>query len=340
MKKFTLALLVVITSFFSCNSDDDTVVIPGDNIDYFAVANRGSGTVTIYNADTKAKITDITLPDADAAPTYVTYSTQRDMLYVSDFNNSKVIAYNAADFSVADTYTTQMGSFHMWLNDTADQLWVNNISAKTTSVINLETGNTIDNLDLPSGIILNADAAQHDVILSPNGDYAYVSIFSQAGNNYVTQYNTTDLSVVGSVQVGGDPHLTVNNNFLYILSQADGNIKEYNFNDLSETGKSGDYSNAHGVTQGNNNDIYITNISDRAIGTYNTATEAIGATADATATAGAAHNLAFNPNANILALTISGGTTVEFFDTTATTITASSDDNSGENPFGIVYADR
>ena len=62
--------------------------------DYFAVANRGEGTVTIYNADTQELETNIILDDENAAPTYVVYSTKRDKLYVADFNNAKINIYN------------------------------------------------------------------------------------------------------------------------------------------------------------------------------------------------------------------------------------------------------
>lgn len=338
MKKLFLGLFGMVL-LVSCINDDDNPT-PTPNTDYFAVANRGGGTITIYNADTQVKTTTISLEDTNASPSYVTYSSKRDVFYVADFNNQKVVAYSAETLLKVGEYTTEMGSFHMWLNDTSDQLWVNNIVSKTTSVIDLNTGNILQTLNLPNTITIDSDTAQHDVVISPNGMFAYVSVFSQTNTNYVLQYNTSDFSLMNSIVVGGDPHLTVTQNNLYILSQDDATIIEYNFSDLSATGNSGTMTNAHGVTVGNNNDIYITNILDRKVGSYNINNQTTTNITDAGSTSGVAHNLAYNPNSNILALTLSGSTTVDFFSADGNTITYLSSDNSGENPFGIVYMDR
>lgn len=337
MKKLLLGFFSL-TILVSCSSDDSSS--EAEKTDYFAVANRGSGSVTIYNADTQTEKTTITIGDADSSPTYVTYSKERDILYVAEFNNQKIIAYNAETFAEVEEYPTDMGSFHMWLNDNVDQLWVNNIVSKTVSVINLSNGSTLQTLTLPNTITFETDAAQHDVILSPNGSYAYVSIFSQTGTNYVLQYNTSNFSLINSVEVGGDPHLTVTDDYLYILSQDDSSITEYNLTNLSPTGNSGSMANAHGVTVGNNDNIFLTNISERKVGSYNTNTQVTNSVTDAGSTAGVAHNIAYSSGSSILALTLSGSNTVDFFSANGTNISFLSSDNSGENPFGIVFMDR
>ena len=323
-----------VTDFLNSNSKNTSLT------DYFAVANRGSGIVTIYNAKNTDKIDDIVLDGTNAAPTYVTYSKSRDVMYVADFNNPRVVAYNMADFSKIEEFSVGSGAFHMWNNDYTNQLWVNNLTDKTTSVVDLNSGETVATLNLPEGIGLPSDAVQHDVILSPTGKYAYVSIISTASDNYVLQYDTTSFNVLNATIVGGDPHLTVTAQHLYILSQNASSIVEYNFDDLTPTGKSGSIANAHGVTLGDDDDILVTNISERKLAVYNTDTERVDRVTDAGSTTGVAHNIAFNTRQNILALTLSGGTAVDFFRVSKNKITYLSSNESGTNPFGIVYMAR
>ena len=308
--------------------------------DYFAVANRGAGTVSIYDAKNTNRMDDIVMSGSNAAPTYVTYSKERDVLYVADFNNPRVVAYNVSDFSEADDFQVGNGAFHMWIHDGIDQLWVNNLMDKTTSVVNLNTGMTMQTIQLPMAMELPMDAVQHDVIISPDGNYAYVSVLSTVGNNYVLQYSTGDFSLINYTIAGGDPHLTVTDDYLYILSQNDSTILEYNFTDLTPTGKGGMIPNAHGVTPGDMDDILVTNIPERKIAVYNSDTEVVDRVTDAGSTSGVAHNAAFNPRQNILALTLSGSNTVDFFRVTNKKITYLSSDVSGINPFGIVYVER
>lgn len=337
MKKLILTLCLT-SLLFGCNSDDDSksAIKP----DYFAVANRGSGTVTIYNQDATQLVKTLTLSDENAAPTYVVYSKKRDLLYVADFNNSKIVMYNLEDFTEHGSINTNKGSFHMWLNDNTNQLWVNNIQAKTTSVIHLGTNKVLNTLPLPNDLDTATDAAQHDAIISPDGKYAFISIFSKTGKNYVVQYNAATQTKLKSMKVAGDPHLSIANNKLYILTQEDGNIKEVNIDSFNPTSKEGKVTNAHGVAVGKNNTLYVTNIAERIVHEYNTTETKSTKNHATTATTGVAHNLAYNPYNHILGLTISGGKNVEFFTANANTLATLKTFESGENPFGIVYIER
>ena len=351
MKKlfFLFAIFAII---FSCTNNEEITTNSNEQellqerhyynkkTDYFAVANRGDGTVSIYNADKRIKKNTLTMPDENAAPTYVVYSRYRDLLYVADFNNKKVIVFEAENFSKINEFSTGSGSFHMWLNDYAGQLWVNNIVDKTTSVIDLNNGNTLVTLTLPQNLNLPSDAAQHDVILSPFGYFAYVSVFSKTGQNYVLQYNTFNFKLKKSIKVGGDPHLTATYRYLYILSQSDSSINEYKFYNLKPTGRSGTMPNVHGVTPGTNRNLFITDISGRKIGSYKIPTQTTKAITNVGSTKGVAHNLAYNPDKKILALTLSGSNTVDFFKANGKKIKYLSTDESGMNPFGITYIDR
>ncbi len=349
-----MLLFATFAMIFSCTTNEEILTEPNaekqdliqqrhyqnKKTDYFAVANRGDGTVSIYNADTQVKETTITMPDENSAPTYVVYSRYRDLLYVADFNNQKVVVFETENFSKVNEFPTGNGSFHMWLNDYANQLWVNNIVDKTTSVINLNNGNTLATLSLPNNLNLASDTAQHDVIISPYGYFAYVSVFSQTGQNYVLQYSTYNFNLMKSIEVGGDPHLTATNRRLYILSQDDSSITEYHFHNLNSTGRSGTMQNVHGVTPGKNRNLFVTDISGRKVGSYKINTQVTSSITNAGSSSGVAHNLAYNPDKKILALTLSGSNTVDFFRANGKKIKYLSTDESGANPFGIVYIDR
>ena len=346
MKKLTLSLLMGTLLLSSCVRFDtlDDILHGGNSnngkTDYFAVANRGDGTVTIYDADTQEQSTTITLEDDNAAPTYVVYSTKRDRLYVADFNNAKINIYKGSDFSKVGEYPVGNGAFHMWLNNFSNQLWVNNIVDKTTSVISLRNGRTLATLSLPDNINFADDAAQHDVTISPNGAFAYVSVFSKTGANYILQYNARNFKLKNHIEVGGDPHLVSSHRFLYVLSQVDSSIKEYKYANLRSTNRDGSLANVHGVTLGKDNNLFLTNIADKRVASYDIRTQSISSVADAPVADGVAHNVSYNFDKEILALTRSGGSTVDFFKVVEGDIEYLSSDASGGNPFGIVYIDR
>lgn len=178
------------------------------------------------------------------------------------------------------------------------------------------------------------------MVISQNGAYAYVSVISKAGANYVLQYDTRNFELINYAEVGVDPHVAVTKRHLYVLPQADSSITEYDLASLSKTGKGGTLANVHGVTLGKNNNLFLTNISDKKVASYNIARQTVGSITDASDTDGVAHNIAYNPDKNILALTHSGGSNVDFFRARDRDISLLGTDESGANPFGIVYIDR
>ena len=68
----------------------------------FAVANRGSGTVSVFNASDQNLEATITLPDANAEPTYVVQSPETGLLYISVFSAEKVWAYHSSTLDYVD----------------------------------------------------------------------------------------------------------------------------------------------------------------------------------------------------------------------------------------------
>lgn len=336
MKQLIFFSVLLFIFLVSCNDDDRS---PKNEKDFFAVANRSSGTVSIIDASTQTLETLIELPVADAAPTYVVHSDKHNLLYISDYATSKVWVYDDESFEYVEDYPIESGGFHMWVNDRVDQLWVNNIISKTTTVIDTNNGEVLQTIPLGvTGIELPVDAAQHDVFIAPNGAFAYVSIISLTGQNYVLQYNTQNFELMNIVTTGLDSHLSGNVRNLFILSQADSTIREHRYQNLEATGKELEIANAHGVTPSGNNGFFVTNFSGREVISYNSANNSIINSSPTIATAGVAHNLAYGYDSEVLALTISGGNTVEFFSVSENSELASmSSLTTGSNPFGITY---
>ncbi len=340
MKKL-LYLFLFSLSIVACDNDDDCCSPPPvEEEGYFAVANRGSGTVTIFDAETQSLSQTITLPDG-AVPTYVVQSPKLNTLFVSDLDAMKVWVYDSEDFSYKTAYDIQDGGFHMWNHDDIGQVWVTNIRSKTTSVLNNATGATLATLSLPSDkVTFAADATVHDVFIAPNGQYAFVSVLS-GGQNYVLQYRTDTFEFVKAQEVGFDPHISGSESNLFVLSEGEGNIVEYTYDTFEPTGEMQLIPNAHGVTYAGEDQFYVTNFSGRKVVSYNSSNNQIVSEADASADAGVAHNLAYATTNGVVALTISGGQTVEFFSTNENgDLTNLSSIASGMNPFGIWYFNK
>ncbi len=319
----------------SCSDDID------DNLqrqNYFAVANRGSNTITYHNSENLTLIGTTTLPDG-TQPTYVAYSSERNKIYTGGLENGMLYEINSETFEIERTIEVGLGAFHLWLNDAVDQLWVNNINntVKTTTVVDLNTFTAEQTINLPNNLNLSADAIQHDVIINPQGNYAYVTILDGADTSYLVQYTTDDFSIVNTFQFGGDGHVGYFNNSLYSLSQNAGEIKQHQPSDLSEMG-SISFSGSHGVTASDNY-LFAADLPNGRLGvidTENTIVSTINTNFDAT------HNLAVNNSGNKLLVSYSGATQtkIELFDITNGELTLNATLDSGTNPFGVAFIQK
>jgi len=194
MKKIVLLLVLgtVVILFHSCETEIITLENETLNTEkintvdekslsfreFFLVANRGSGTVSVFNAKNTKFITEITLPNQGAQPTYLAHSRRNNSVYVGDFANRKVVYYDANSFELQGEIEIEEGAFHMWINENVNQLWINNIISKSTSVIDLKSNTVLKNIQLPIDEIpeLTENAEQHDVVISPSGYAAYVTL--------------------------------------------------------------------------------------------------------------------------------------------------------------------
>ncbi|MCB0807269.1 MAG: hypothetical protein KDC05_15835 [Bacteroidales bacterium] len=337
MKKIILAFAVLATVLSSCKKDEDNNSQPmSTQSEYFLVANRGSSTVTVFDASTLNKEMDITLPGTGADPTYLAYSKERAMFYVGDFANQKLYAYGASDFMLKHSIDIQEGAFHMWLSDASDQLWVNNIVSKTTSVVSLSSNSVIETIGLPTqDINLTTDAVQHDVVLSANGDYAFITILDGTDVSYVVQYATADFSYMRHATIGGDAHLLIVDDKLFATSQEGNAITVFKQSDLSEVSTIS-INAPHGVAYAGSY-FYTAQTPAKGLGVISLSDYSVVSTQEALYDA--PHNLAVNEAGSRLFLSHSGGTAtkVVLYEISGASLTKKAEMDSGTNPFGVLY---
>lgn len=334
IKKIVLLSAVVLTTFLVSCSDDDNSSATKNN-EYFLVANRGSGTVTVFDAKTQTFLKEIALPESGAQPTYLVHSEEQGRIYVGDFVNQQIVVYDDESFAPIGTIAIQEGAFHMMLSDVVDQLWVNNIVSKTISVVDLNTHTVSETISLPTNIGLTENAVQHDVTLSSDGMYAYVTILDGSDTSYVVQYKTSDYSYVRHTTVGGDAHLQIVGSDLYVPSQEDGLISIFSQNDLTQKATL-TFEGTHGVaTVGNY--FFTAGLPSQTLGVFNVTNNQLISLVDADYAV--PHNLAVSADGNYVFVSHSGGaaTQVVFYQNNNGILTKINDYNSGTNPFGVLY---
>jgi DNA-binding beta-propeller fold protein YncE len=276
------------------------------------VADRGSGTLTVISTRTDTVMETLELPPGDNSPEpmYVYYTPIHHSFFVGDRGNDRVVVYNARTLEAEATVPTGVGVFHMWGNIVNKQLWVNNDIDNTSTVIDMRTLDVIATVPTPADLVA-AGGKPHDVILSPLGLFAYVTVLGVEGeNDYVVQYCTYNFEEVGRAAVGKDPHvsLTWRNWLLYVPCQNTNEVYVLNRWTL-DTVEVLDIPGAHGAGMPiNGRHFYTTNLSgggEQALWTINTRTnEIVGDPVDAPYSV--PHNIALTPSGRKLYVTHSG----------------------------------
>lgn len=276
------------------------------------VADRGSGTLTVIDTHTDGVVATLGLPSGPnpPEPMYVAYSPIGSRVFVGDRANDRVVVYDARMLSVTATVPAGAGVFHMWASTPAGQLWVNNDVDDTSTVIDLRTLSPIATVPTPADLVA-AGGKPHDVILSPEGNYAYVTVVGLAGDSdYVVQYDTSSFMEIGRAAVGKDPHvaLTRRNRLLYVPCQNTDDLYVLDRVTLATVDVLA-VPGAHGAGMPvNGRYFYTTNLPGAgldSIWTIDTRTNQVaGAPVDAPYTV--PHNIALTPNGMRLYVTHSG----------------------------------
>jgi YVTN family beta-propeller protein len=237
MLKWTLTLLVAALALTGCSSD---MFAPGSSLESpggalsspvsqpgrgrAVIANRGSGTISVI--DSKALVvSEFALPatgsEPQPEPMYVVHVENRNRIYVGDRANNRVAVFRARDFEVVGTIPAGNGIFHMWADPQGEQLWVNNDVDNTTTVIDPVGMTVITTVPTPTDLVAMG-GKPHDVILGPQGDYAYITVVGLAGDNdYVVQFDTGTFAEMARTPVGKDAHLSLapQHSWLYVPCQ-------------------------------------------------------------------------------------------------------------------------
>jgi hypothetical protein len=187
------------------------LIMGGGSPGTFVTANRASGTISVVSASDGSVSGTYALPqsasDNPPEPMYVVYVALNNSVLVGDRANDRVVAFDAADYSVLGTASAGQGVFHMWVSGTGTQLWVNNDIDNTASVIDPVTLTTVATVPMPADLVASG-GKPHDVILSYDGSRAYVSMLGLAGpDDYVVQFETATFAEVNRAAVGQDPHV-------------------------------------------------------------------------------------------------------------------------------------
>jgi len=182
---------------------------------------------------------------------------------------------------------------------------------------------------------LTENAEQHDVVISPSGFAAYVTILDGPETSYVVMYNTRTLEYIRHEVVGGDAHLLPVGRKLYVPAQNDNSLTVFSRFNLRRLGKI-PFDSAHGIIS-SRNFVFTTGIADNKIGVIGRFSNRVISEIDTEFNT--PHNLAVNRRGNLLFLAHSGGTAtkVVFYKVSRNgRLSKVSDFDSGLNPFGVL----
>ncbi|MGH9839839.1 MAG: YncE family protein [Blastocatellia bacterium] len=186
------------------------------------VANRASGTISVINPNSDRVTGTYALPTGDKMPEPMYVVHARDRVFVNDRANNRVVVFSPRTFVVETTVPTGVGSWHMWADEAGRQIWVNNETDKTSTVIDPLSLQVLATAPMPADLA-SAGGRPHDVILDPaDGAAAYVTLIGVTGpSDFVVKFNTQSFTEVGRAAVGKDPHVsaTRHNNLLYVPCQ-------------------------------------------------------------------------------------------------------------------------
>ncbi|MDY7107194.1 MAG: YncE family protein [Planctomycetota bacterium] len=205
------ALLALVTVQFAAAAETPEARASLPGFGKIVVADRDSGTISVIGVRTDEVLATIDLPAGDAPPEpmYVYYTPIMHRVFVGDRANDRVVAFDARTFDVDGIVPAGEGVFHMWGNLFTRQLWVNNDIENTTTVIDMKTLQVIATVPTPADLV-EAGGKPHDVIVSPGGLFAYITVLGLEGeSDYVVQYFAWTFQEIGRAAVGKDPHLSV-----------------------------------------------------------------------------------------------------------------------------------
>jgi DNA-binding beta-propeller fold protein YncE len=248
---------------------------------------------------------------------------------------------------IASDIPAESGIFHMAISPSGDQLWVNNEFSRSISIIDPQALTAVTTIATPSD--LGVDARPHDVIIDPDGNFAYVTLIGAAGpNDFVVKYSTSTFQEVDRQSVGKDPHvsLTPANKSLYVPTQNSDQLAILERTTLDPVMSPLALVHAHGIMPtGDGQLVYLTSFPGNAPQTgqgglhvMDTTTNTIVNSVDAPDVGAGPHNIGLASDESRLFVTHTGSSMVSVFDITGSNRTSPvllTTATVGANPFGI-----
>ena len=174
-------------------------------------------------------------------------------VYVGDRMNNWVAVFKASKnfrFDIVKVMPAGQGVFHMWADASGERLWLNNDIDNTITVYNLKSHVPIKTIDIPSDLV-SLGGKPHDIVLSPDGKYAFVTIVGHTGG-VLLKYNTETYEVEQRRDdLSSDPHvgLTFSNNKLYVPQQGGGVVSILSQENITDTIADISIPDAHGKSE-------------------------------------------------------------------------------------------
>ncbi|MGB0847641.1 MAG: YncE family protein [Thiolinea sp.] len=230
--------------------------------DAMAVANRGSGDLSLINTRTlDVQNIDLEYEGEAAEPMYVNHwrSQYADwgQIFIGDRKNNRILAVDDRGHDVVYAIPVGRGVFHQSVQRNGKQLWVVNDIDKTLSVINPDWWSVVETIHIPAEY---DEGKPHDVFLTEQ--YAYVTVIGLSGGNRLLRYNLDDYSLSKRINIAGGAHVFAQSGKVYIASESDEQLRVYREYDL-KLRRTPEVPNAHGlVTSENARHVYVTNIAE------------------------------------------------------------------------------
>lgn len=238
------------------------------------VANRGSGTVSVIDAETAETRGTVTMPgNLKAEPVYVV--ALHGLVWVGDRRNKQVLAYDQRNFRLRAIMPVGAGIFHMFADQAATFLWVVCDIDKTIVVIDMKNFVTVKTIPIPAELAVHGQP--HDIVVDFEGRYAYVTIIGIApdnGRDAVIKYDFHTYEEVDRLQdIVEDPHVGLHwrSNNLFVGDQGGSKLRIVKQANMSDTVAEFDIPSAHGIFVPSpfDNTLYVTDIvGDGEFGIY------------------------------------------------------------------------
>lgn len=308
------------------------------------VADRASGTISVIDAGTDRLLGTYALPTGENAPEpmYVSYISQVGRVFVGDRANDRVVVFDANDYSVITSLPTGQGVFHQWADMRGRRLWVNNDIDNTATIIDPVALSVIGTVPMPADLITEG-YRPHDVVLGPNGRFAYVTLIGGTEHDWLVQFDTVEMTEVNRVAVGLDPHVSLHprSNDIYVPAQNSDIVTVLDRRSLRVVAQLR-VPGAHGATMSPNGRVfYTTNLPGGGTdGIFAIDTQTNTTTGSTDTPYAVPHNLVVTNNQKLF-LTHSGATSdkVTIYDVSMQNPVPSyrAEVTVGFNPFGIAY---